>query len=365
MLKNNTIHITYIWRLEKEKGIEIIIACIKRSLLEKKNIIWHICGNGSYMEDLVRIADPSLILHWHLNKDQIDGILQQTDLVVMPSLFLETFGLVALETLTHGVPVCGFARGWLNEFIHPSLALDDKDPVGSLFHILDTGEYPLMDISRFSYDIWVSKLRELTSWFERILLINDYIAIVGWAEQYVQNLAQSLRSIGKEVEIIGYQWNTSSYMRKYLMVLAPFAFWRGTMISQHIQRFSPDLIWMHSILRYIWPHGVAAVSRSSCTTYMTHHDLGLITPRPSQIYHEWDIPKSSHLGDWIPKKINIFSIIATCVKWSYVQWIWNLLHKNNMTHIIPSNWMSAFFRVYTLTIPTVFPHTTTTNTSVK
>jgi glycosyltransferase involved in cell wall biosynthesis len=43
MQKNKEIHITYIGRLEKEKGIEIVIDSIKRGIIEKRNITWHIC----------------------------------------------------------------------------------------------------------------------------------------------------------------------------------------------------------------------------------------------------------------------------------------------------------------------------------
>lgn len=44
MQKNKGIHIAYIGRLESEKGIDILIECIERSISEERNIIWHICG---------------------------------------------------------------------------------------------------------------------------------------------------------------------------------------------------------------------------------------------------------------------------------------------------------------------------------
>ena len=45
MPKNKPIHITYIGRLEKEKGIELIIDCIKNGRETNQNIVWHICGD--------------------------------------------------------------------------------------------------------------------------------------------------------------------------------------------------------------------------------------------------------------------------------------------------------------------------------
>jgi glycosyltransferase involved in cell wall biosynthesis len=82
-------------------------------------------------------GDPRAQIHGHLSRSELDDILDQTDLVIMPSLFLETFGLVALECLSRGVPVCGIAQGGLRDFIHPSLSLDPGHPVDSFFSLLD------------------------------------------------------------------------------------------------------------------------------------------------------------------------------------------------------------------------------------
>ena len=283
----------------------------------------------------------------------------------MPSLFLETFGLVALETLSYGVPVCGFSRGGLRDFIHSTLALDSVHPVDSFFHILDAWLFPVVDISCFSRDMWISKLRELTEWMDRIILVNDYLDTIGGAEQYLYSLMLALRSIGKTVKIVGYTWRTNRFLRIWLMLLSPFAFWRGIMLNKQISEFDPDLIWMHSVLRYIGPHWIRAISDSWSKKYITHHDLGLVTPRPSQIYDEWDIPRSPNLGDWIPKKLSIFTILSILLKWSMIRYIWSYLHKNTITHILPSNWMQPYLQKYIDTIPIIFPHTTTIDHSVK
>jgi hypothetical protein len=80
----------------------------------------------------------------------------------MPSLFLETFGLVALECLERGIPVCGISQGGLQDFIHPYLRLDPEYPVDSFFSIIDRGVFPLSDISDFSYSEWIIHLERLT-----------------------------------------------------------------------------------------------------------------------------------------------------------------------------------------------------------
>jgi glycosyltransferase involved in cell wall biosynthesis len=58
MPKNKAIHITYIGRLVQEKGILIVLECIKRSILEKRNIVWHICGDGEYIDNFKEMNHP-------------------------------------------------------------------------------------------------------------------------------------------------------------------------------------------------------------------------------------------------------------------------------------------------------------------
>ena len=369
MPKNKTIHITYIWRLEEEKGIELIIDCIKNGRETKQNIVWHICGDGSYMGDFLELEKyekSDIRIYGYIDRQKINEILTETDLVLMPSLFLETFWLVALDTLIQWIPVCGFARGGLVDFVHPSLTLDPSDPMGSFFQILDRGEFPLLEVSDFAYDIWIERLRDLTDGVDRILLVTDYTSMVGWAEQYVYDLALALHSIGKEVEIYGYEWIVGRWMRLWLMLMTPLAYWRGIALDTKIQQYQPDLIWMHAVLRYIGPHGIRSMSRAHCRKYITHHDLGLITPYPSRIYRESDIPASPRLWDWLSRStMNIFTIFAVVGKWLSSYWIWHYLSMCQITNILPSGWMSTHFEKYSTMPPIIFPHTSQNNTPVN
>lgn len=53
----------------------------------------------------------------------IRSVLQVSHFALMPSRFLETFGLSALESLSEGVPVIGFQKGGLMPFIPKELAV--------------------------------------------------------------------------------------------------------------------------------------------------------------------------------------------------------------------------------------------------
>jgi UDP-glucose:tetrahydrobiopterin glucosyltransferase len=66
-----------------------------------------------------------LIYHGRLPKEQAMAIVSKATYTLMPSRFLETFGLVALDSLALGVPVVAEKKGGLIPFvIDDSLRID-------------------------------------------------------------------------------------------------------------------------------------------------------------------------------------------------------------------------------------------------
>lgn len=70
------------------------------------------------------------------SQDIIREVLGASHFSLMPSRFLETFGLSALESLSEGVPVIAFRKGGLVPFVHEKLAVpfsgDDDEDVRAL-----------------------------------------------------------------------------------------------------------------------------------------------------------------------------------------------------------------------------------------
>lgn len=52
-----------------------------------------------------KVDRPYLICHPPYRYEEVEQVLEETDMVLVPSLWEETFGLVVLEALSHGVPV--------------------------------------------------------------------------------------------------------------------------------------------------------------------------------------------------------------------------------------------------------------------
>lgn len=113
--------------------------------------------------------------------EQLDAILSASDLLVMPSLWPEPFGMVGLEAGLHGVPVAAFAVGgipeWLADGVNGRLAPGDPPTAGGLadaiircLNDLRTNDHlhrgALKVASRYSIE---SHLTNLTEVFQNVL----------------------------------------------------------------------------------------------------------------------------------------------------------------------------------------------------
>jgi glycosyltransferase involved in cell wall biosynthesis len=71
-----------------------------------------------------------------LGRNEIESLLAHSDLLVMPSLWPEPFGLVGPEAGLRGVPVAAFAVGgvtdWLQDGVNGALAPGDPPTAGGL-----------------------------------------------------------------------------------------------------------------------------------------------------------------------------------------------------------------------------------------
>ncbi len=99
-------------RLSPEKGYMDLLKIY--SLLTVKHPDWHldIIGDGSEKENLENFIsehnlDDKVTLHGFQNKDYIDKILHKSSVYIMTS-YTESFGIVLLEAMSHGLPCIAF-----------------------------------------------------------------------------------------------------------------------------------------------------------------------------------------------------------------------------------------------------------------
>lgn len=340
-MEKSSLHILFASRLVEEKWVRILIETIQRSTdpsYSGSPIIWHIASDGVYESEIISLMTRFpwwVIYHGKIDHKKLANLYRESDALFMPSLFLETFGLTALEAVASGVPVIGFRKGWLIEFIPRELALDEESPVDSFFEIIGSSLLPVSEVSKFSSWTWTEKLRILFP-TDNIALIHDYRDRIGWAEYYVEMLLSSFPRVGKRVSWYSYAGKTSPWKRKLLFVLSLFAFWRYFAVRDFLHNQNPWAIWMHSVIRYVWVWGLLAIrhyalSRATHVS-LSHHDVGWIAPFPQHVMSEDDIPISPSLSDFLSRTRG-FSRLVALGKWWYLALYKKILPKNTR-HIV-------------------------------
>ncbi len=133
--RGTPIRMVYAGRLERLKGVQLLVAAAK-SACARLGVPGelHIVGDGPLRTDLEREArqDGGGLLQTRLDgwRDgkQRDALLSVADVMLVPSLWPEPFGLTGLEAARFGVPTVGFASGgipeWLRDGINGTLAAE-------------------------------------------------------------------------------------------------------------------------------------------------------------------------------------------------------------------------------------------------
>lgn len=118
---HNKTHILFVGRLGYLKGIEDLIETFARLLKFNGNFILDIIGEGEqekYLKDKVieLSIDRYVIFHGYQDKRYIKKISKYSLFSVVPSIE-EPFGMVALESMSYGVPVIVSNVGGLKEIV--------------------------------------------------------------------------------------------------------------------------------------------------------------------------------------------------------------------------------------------------------
>jgi glycosyltransferase involved in cell wall biosynthesis len=119
-----TAHVVYVGRLERVKGVHILLEAYRRLVQRVPEAELSIVGDGreraaleAAAADLVA-AGAVRFLGW-LDRESVSRELAAASVVVLPSLWPENFPTVALEALQHGRPLVGSRVGGIPELVGP------------------------------------------------------------------------------------------------------------------------------------------------------------------------------------------------------------------------------------------------------
>ncbi|GMW01030.1 MAG: glycosyl transferase [Candidatus Hydrogenedentota bacterium] len=115
-------------RLSEEKGVNTLIEAAR--LLP--GIPFKIAGEGPLLEPLRKSAPANVEFLGQIGKQELAQFYARSRVCVVPSVWMEAFGLVAAEAMAHGIPVIATRMGALPEIV-------DDARTGYLFNPGDAG----------------------------------------------------------------------------------------------------------------------------------------------------------------------------------------------------------------------------------
>ncbi|MDD3019928.1 MAG: glycosyltransferase [Alphaproteobacteria bacterium] len=116
-VKDGTIRLLYVGRIEKIKGIDFLLQVLDQLAGHKFHL--DVLGAGAQESELrTKYKDRSWVtFHGFVDKDTVMEYSAKADLFCMPSLWAETYGMVTARALQLGTPVIGSAIGGTKELV--------------------------------------------------------------------------------------------------------------------------------------------------------------------------------------------------------------------------------------------------------
>lgn len=105
-------YVAYVGRISPEKGIDTLLTAAGQTGLPVR-----IAGDNSQMPEFVKMTPPNAQFVGLLDRDQLAGFYRNAQFSVVTSICFETFGLVAAEAMSHGLPVIASNIGALPEIV--------------------------------------------------------------------------------------------------------------------------------------------------------------------------------------------------------------------------------------------------------
>ena len=307
----------FYWRLEKEKWFDQLVLAVKELNKRKVDFEIFIFWKWSLESQLFEVHDKNVHFFWWKPLDEIKKYLANIDYCLMPSEFLETFWLSALNALSWWVPVIWYKKWWLEPFIFQECNLflakwnSTSERIVSIVEKLAKKTNPerIKDkeelewkikklLPEYTEDAWYDRFLNLVKLFpplwkegdhevmedfhswnkkipsakavsplnkgehddkQKILIISDFINKAWWIETYIHDVKNLLESHWHEV-ILWWStlpsWFKWKWKKRLWLVLFPFNFWSSDNLKNILDKEKPDIIWFNSLLRWLGPNVV-------------------------------------------------------------------------------------------------------------
>ena len=191
----------------------------------------------------------------------------------------------------------------------------------------------------------------------KILFVSDYITNIWGIENYIHNTAKLFTDNGDEVSFLWLDTKLTKNKRFRQLLLPVTALniyiWLRLLYIYITQK--PDIIYFHSITRFVWRFPVWISGFLPVQKLMMYHDLWFVSPYPSDIYDITKLPKSRNWSEFLESNYSDNLYIdqkwsASKIKYIYTKgiiWLkffsislWRFFAIRNIDkHLIPSSFM--------------------------
>lgn len=170
-IESSKINIAFCGRFEVYKGIDTLMWLIeKQNILHRDLFAYHIIGNGSYLDCILKLAEKNSNVHVYDSVPNISDKLYAFDFIFMPSHF-EGLPLVSIESSFAKVPViASFAPG-LDETLPNDwplrFELENEEKLLKIFENIKNNYYDLEELKSIAYEF-------VTNHFLQDKMIEEY-----------------------------------------------------------------------------------------------------------------------------------------------------------------------------------------------
>ncbi len=116
--KLEKIRLNYFGKIQYRKGLHLLIQALNN--IKSNSIILNIYGDGdrNYKESIKLLKNnDNFILKFNKPIEDITKVLNETDIVILPSIEFESFGMVLIESMRQKVPIICSNSGGITEVV--------------------------------------------------------------------------------------------------------------------------------------------------------------------------------------------------------------------------------------------------------
>lgn len=368
MEEKKTLWLLYFGRLDDEKGFWLILEMLNMFIKKHWTIpfSFYVFWKWKYTQELMNLGQKYSSIHF-FGRQPLDNIRryhENCDFCLVPSTFLETFWLTALNSLSMWIPVIWFAKWGLSQFVESKYDISKVwwiDDAHKLFNLVESivKDYNLWNINfekekkkalstakKYTVEKRCEKAEELFGKPKRILLVSDFKSKLWWIETYIHDVADILEDNWHEVKIYGTEipnWLVGNFIRKFWLILSMRNFVDGIRLKKVARKFMPKVIRYHSTLRRLWRYPIKLLSSHKSKKFVMYHDLWYFHPYPSEVTDEKMIKTPLTLKNFIQsaQTKNPIKIIAIFFKYICVKLLSKQLKESADVHLVPSDFMES------------------------